>query len=200
MGVHYFLPLVTRTRYYGRRKAKVDMPLFPGYVFLHGALDSAYEIDRSRRPANFLTVADQEQIEWELANIRLALENQGALDAYLYLASGSRSVPAPFGGYRALSKSARSSTGSSCRSICSAGRPPSSLMARCWSRWTDPDQRRLPQGRLVPPGFGSVTPGRCRRTGIVLLTLIREPVVCGAYAGRRALGKAGGAECGLASW
>jgi transcriptional antiterminator RfaH len=34
--VLHFLPLVKATRYYAGRKALVDLPLFPGYVFLWG--------------------------------------------------------------------------------------------------------------------------------------------------------------------
>lgn len=48
-GVAYFLPLVTRTRFYGRRKATVVMPLFPSYVFLRGELEDAYFADRTKR-------------------------------------------------------------------------------------------------------------------------------------------------------
>ena len=42
MGIAYYLPLVRQVRYYGRRKAKVAMPLFPGYLFLRGSLEQVY--------------------------------------------------------------------------------------------------------------------------------------------------------------
>ena len=44
-----FLPLMRCVRYYGGHKAVVDMPLFPGYVFLRGTPEDAYSLDRSGR-------------------------------------------------------------------------------------------------------------------------------------------------------
>jgi transcription antitermination factor NusG len=37
MDVSHFVPLVRHVRCYGRRKAVVEEPLFPGYVFLLGS-------------------------------------------------------------------------------------------------------------------------------------------------------------------
>jgi transcriptional antiterminator RfaH len=90
LGVGHFLPLVKQVRYYGRRKARVQVPLFPGYVFLHGQVDQAYEADRLKRIANILPVSDQQRIDWELRNIHLALGQQANLDPHPYLAVGTR--------------------------------------------------------------------------------------------------------------
>src|SRR5439155_10333768 len=57
--VEHYLPLIKRPRFYGKRKAVVEEPLFPGYVFLFGDLDHAYVADRTKRVANIITVADQ---------------------------------------------------------------------------------------------------------------------------------------------
>ena len=89
-GTEHFLPLVPQVRFYGKRKAKVELPLFPGYVFLRGTLDEAYEIDRTRRVAQILPVADQEQLDWELRNIRLVLERGVPLDPFPHLKEGIR--------------------------------------------------------------------------------------------------------------
>jgi transcriptional antiterminator RfaH len=90
MGVPHYLPLVRRTRYWGARKAVVHDPLFPGYLFLRGELDEVYRADRTRRVARFVPVPDQNQIDWELRNIRLALLNDAMLQPYPSLSNGTR--------------------------------------------------------------------------------------------------------------
>jgi len=88
--VDHYLPLIKRPRFYGNRKAVVEEPLFPGYVFLFGDLDQAYLADRTKRVANIISVADQRQFEWELKNIRLALTHDVPLDPYPHLTRGVR--------------------------------------------------------------------------------------------------------------
>src|SRR3954471_10558787 len=68
-GVGHFLPLVVRTKFYGDRKIKVELPLFPGYLFLRGPLDAAYDADRSGRVAQIIPVHDQKQFDGELRSI-----------------------------------------------------------------------------------------------------------------------------------
>jgi transcription termination/antitermination protein NusG len=89
-GVGNFLPLVTCTRFYGGRKAKVELPLFPGYLFLRGSVDDAYTADRSGRVAQIITVPNQQRLDQELRNIHLALSVNAALDPYPYLKEGVR--------------------------------------------------------------------------------------------------------------
>jgi transcription antitermination factor NusG len=101
MRIPHFLPLIQQVRYYGKRKFKVDAPLFPGYVFLRGSREQAFEVDRHKRIANIITVPNQGRIDWELRNIRLALENQAPLDPYPYLKKGVR-VEVRSGPFRGL--------------------------------------------------------------------------------------------------
>lgn len=68
-----FLPVLPRVTYHGRRKARADSPLFPGYLFLWGTLDDAYEADRTGRVAQLIPVFDQDRLEWELENVHRAL-------------------------------------------------------------------------------------------------------------------------------
>lgn len=89
-GVAHFLPLVRKVTFHGARKAIVEAPLFPGYVFLRGSLDQAYAADRTRRVAGIIKVADQQHLEWELKNIHLALTRQAPLLAYAHLKKGVR--------------------------------------------------------------------------------------------------------------
>ncbi len=72
--IEHYLPLQNSVRYYGKRKLTSEVPVFPGYLFLHGSLDDAYTADRTKRVAKIIAVPDQQQLEAELAQIRRALE------------------------------------------------------------------------------------------------------------------------------
>lgn len=96
-----FLPLVRQVRYYGQRKALVDEPLFPGYVFLRGAVEQAYMADRTKRIANIIRVSDQARIDWELKSLYIALKAQAPLDPFPYLKKGIR-VEVRSGPFRGL--------------------------------------------------------------------------------------------------
>ena len=89
-GISNFLPLITCTKFYGGRRARVELPLFPGYVFLHGDVDQAYEADRTRRVAQIIRVNDQHRMNDELRNIHIALGAHATLDPYPYLRAGVR--------------------------------------------------------------------------------------------------------------
>lgn len=83
-----FLPLINSVRYYGGRKARVELPLFPGYVFLRGSRDDAYAADRTRRIAQIITVSNQERLDMELRSLAIAIQSQAPLDPYPYLKKG----------------------------------------------------------------------------------------------------------------
>ena len=87
-NIAHFLPSIRQKRVYGGRKAVVDEPMFPGYVFLKGTLDDAYEADRTRRVARIIPVVDQTQLATELKSLWLALEDQVTLDPFPYLRCG----------------------------------------------------------------------------------------------------------------
>ncbi len=99
--IRHFLPLVNQVRYYGRRKARVDLPLFPGYVFLFGDREEAFSLDRSGKLANILPVTNQTQLDWELRNLRQAIDRQAPLNPYPYLEEGIR-VEVKSGPFRGL--------------------------------------------------------------------------------------------------
>jgi transcription antitermination factor NusG len=90
MNVAHYVPLVRHIRYYGKRKAVVEEPLFPGYVFLLGSLDEAYVADRTKRVANIIKVNDQDRMEWELRNLQLALGRNATLNPFPHLRKGLR--------------------------------------------------------------------------------------------------------------
>lgn len=88
--IAHFLPLVTKVRYWGNRKAVVEEPLFPGYVFLRGSNDDAYIADRTRHVAQIIQVPDQRRLSWELQNLAQALQHKVPLDPFPYLKKGVR--------------------------------------------------------------------------------------------------------------
>ena len=101
MGIPFYLPLVRQVRYYGRRKTRVSMPLFPGYVFLRGTLEQVYAADRTKRIANIIPVNAQDQLDWELRNLHLALSKDAELIPFPFLSKGVR-VEVRSGPFRGL--------------------------------------------------------------------------------------------------
>lgn len=89
-GVGSFLPLMTVVKLYGKRKAKVQEPMFPGYLFLRGGLDEAYSADRSGRVVNIIKVHDQQKLDWELSNLNVAMATAAPLEPFAYLTEGRR--------------------------------------------------------------------------------------------------------------
>jgi transcription antitermination factor NusG len=83
-----YVPLVRAIRYHGGRRTRVDLPLFPGYVFLRGSVDEAYEADRTRRIAQIIKVADQDRLDAELTSLWLALGSEAPLNPYPHLKTG----------------------------------------------------------------------------------------------------------------
>jgi transcription antitermination factor NusG len=99
-----FLPLVPHQRVHGRRKVTVDLPMFPGYVFLRGNRDDTFTADRTRRIAQIISVADQLRLDWELRNIHMAMAFAAPLDPYPHLTEGIRVAvrSGPFRGLQGL--------------------------------------------------------------------------------------------------
>jgi transcription antitermination factor NusG len=99
-NIHCFLPMTQQVRYYGRRKIRRAMPLFPGYVFLNGRIEDTWAAERTRRVVQTLRVTDQQRLAHELDQIRLALQAEAPLGPARYLRQGMRVVvrAGPFAG------------------------------------------------------------------------------------------------------
>lgn len=107
MKIKHFLPIVQVQRIHGGRKAKVELPLFPGYLFLHGTVDEAYVADRTKRVAKVIPVFDQIRLGEELRSLELAINagNEASqFDPFPYLKSGIRVevVSGPLRGVRGV--------------------------------------------------------------------------------------------------
>ncbi len=86
--IDHFLPLVNAQRFVGNRKLNIELPLFPGYVFLHGTRDDTFQIDRTKRLACVLPVENQQELHRQLDNLRKALYVEASFDPYPFLSHG----------------------------------------------------------------------------------------------------------------
>jgi len=100
-GINFYLPLVRQARFYGHRKADVQLPLFSGYVFLLGTIEQAYSADRTGRVARIIPVFNQDQMDWELTNLQVALYQKPAIAPYPFLKAGTK-VEVRSGPFRGL--------------------------------------------------------------------------------------------------
>ncbi|MGC9258453.1 MAG: transcription termination/antitermination protein NusG [Phycisphaerae bacterium] len=89
-NVEHLLPLVSKTTYYGKRKIKSELPLFPGYVFIRGSAQDAYAADRTNRLVRIIPVFDQARIEEELRSLMRALRTDQPFDRHPQLVAGVR--------------------------------------------------------------------------------------------------------------
>lgn len=108
MEIGHYLPLVNSIRFYGRRSYRVSVPLLPGYLFLKGSREQLYKGMCTRRVVRAIDVADQDQIEWELSNIKLALDRNAELRPHPMLGKGCRVEvrSGPFKGVQGLIENA----------------------------------------------------------------------------------------------
>ena len=80
MGVDHCLPVVTRHRRFGAYDAAVEVPLFPGYVFLRGTPQDADLAIRTHRAADVAEACDGSRLDWELTNLCRALQVRPPVD------------------------------------------------------------------------------------------------------------------------
>jgi transcription antitermination factor NusG len=108
--VHAYAPHLQQVRFYGKRKVKKAYPLFPGYVFLKGCREDAYSVDRVRGVVQIIDPPDQDQLEWELSNVNMALELNAPLVECARLRVGTRVEvrSGPFKGMQGLIEASRS--------------------------------------------------------------------------------------------
>ncbi|UCE58724.1 MAG: UpxY family transcription antiterminator [Phycisphaerales bacterium] len=90
LEIQHFLPLVRYKRLYGGRIRRVEIPLFPGYVFLCGSDEDRLVALKTNRIASVLEVVDQERLRDDLRQINLAVHGDEPIDLYPGLRSGSR--------------------------------------------------------------------------------------------------------------
>jgi transcriptional antiterminator RfaH len=88
--IDYYLPLVHTTSTRARRAHSSEIPLFPGYLFLHGQTRACEIARKTNRVANILAVDNQQQLQDELQSIYRIVESGVPVDLYPALRAGRR--------------------------------------------------------------------------------------------------------------
>jgi transcriptional antiterminator RfaH len=74
--IAYFLPqVISESRTPGGRTIRSQLPLFPGYIFLHGDDYQLVEATQCNHVANILKVEDQETLERDLSHLHRFLSS-----------------------------------------------------------------------------------------------------------------------------
>jgi transcriptional antiterminator RfaH len=88
--VRHYLPLVTVRHTYAKSRARFDVPLFPGYVFLCGDDRDCDAARRTNRVATILPVFDQAGLRKELMHIYCVVERGQAVELFPAIQPGQR--------------------------------------------------------------------------------------------------------------
>ena len=89
-GIDYFLPLVRPGQHNGGHQASIEIPLFPGYLFLRGGDEQRYVTLTTHRAAAVLNVFEQERLTAELATLHRAITGPESIDLYPGIREGRR--------------------------------------------------------------------------------------------------------------
>jgi len=98
-----------------------------------GTLDEAYIADRTKRVAKIIRAVEQDRLEWELTNLKLAVAGENKFGPVSYLQSGVKAevTAGPMRGLQGIVEQRWAQRALSCRSICSARRSAWNLTAHC---------------------------------------------------------------------
>jgi transcription termination/antitermination protein NusG len=88
-GLHYFLPLCKRQWRNGGRSFCSYVPLFTGYLFLHGDADTRHKALETNLVAGCLSVSDQEQLQIDLGRVYLLMNSGAPLTPEKWLEPGT---------------------------------------------------------------------------------------------------------------
>jgi transcription termination/antitermination protein NusG len=93
-AIDNYLPIVTRLHAWSDRRKKIDLPLFPNYVFVHIHPSAESRVGVLQVPGVVQFVGCGKQIvpipPEQIENIRTLLANKIALDPYPFLKLGQR--------------------------------------------------------------------------------------------------------------
>lgn len=90
LGIQNFLPLIRYRRIYGGKRRRVEIPLFPGYLFMCGDRMDREAALRTNRVAQILDVADQARLRGDLQQIHRVVTSEETVDFYPRLKRGTR--------------------------------------------------------------------------------------------------------------
>ncbi len=79
-----------KVRYSGRRKRKVLLPLFTGYVFFAGDAEGRYEAMTTNKLCKTIPVREPELLVRQLIQVERAIAGRGDLELYPHAVVGKR--------------------------------------------------------------------------------------------------------------
>ncbi len=93
-GVETFLPSVTRLNQWKDRKKEVDVPLFPGYLFVSLAPgpEDFMKVIKTRGMVSFISLTPGHPTPVapdEIGTLQILLQNRAAVDIYPHLSAGT---------------------------------------------------------------------------------------------------------------
>ncbi len=90
LGILHYLPLRRAHRAYRTKKAIVELPLFPGYLFLFARPLDRFEFLRTNRVVATIEVRDQDQFRCDVEHIRRVVMSPAAYSLYPRLRVGAK--------------------------------------------------------------------------------------------------------------
>ncbi len=103
-NIDHFLPLLNTWSKRRDRRVRLQVPLFPGYVFVHAVLDNTVHVEILKIPGSVYIVRSSEGPatipEYQVESLRTVLENADSLTLHPYLSQGDwvEVVRGPFAG------------------------------------------------------------------------------------------------------
>jgi len=101
-GEEVFLPLITKIRQWKDRKKKVDMPLFPSYLFLRFDFRRRFDILPTKGIVKIVNFKGVPAIvpDWEIASLKKMMEHPKTLQLENYIRPGElvEVIDGPFKG------------------------------------------------------------------------------------------------------
>lgn len=103
-NIEHFLPLLSTWSKRRDRRVRLQVPLFPGYVFVHAVLDNAVHVEILKIPGSVYIVRSSEGPapvpDYQVESLRTILEKADSLTLHPYLAEGDwvEVVRGPFAG------------------------------------------------------------------------------------------------------
>ena len=89
-GLEYYLPLRSETKIYQRRKVTVDMPMFPGYIFVAFEPEDRVHLLQTNHVITILVPPSEAVLVHQLEQIRQALAIDPTLGTVEALREGRR--------------------------------------------------------------------------------------------------------------
>lgn len=88
--IQYYLPLTSKVSTYGKRRIVSQLPLFPGYLFLHGTAEDRLAALRTNRISRILSAEDPLHLHCDLLRLEQMIASGKPMTVEARLAKGHR--------------------------------------------------------------------------------------------------------------